>query len=153
MLLGAVERMAGREWIRGAGTCGGTSSSGWRVRRHGPRVAVAVLRGVRTSSCVVECSNACGHGKVASVQGSRASRSVWAIAGASAAVQAVVGSLHRAPSWDEAIYLSQVTRGAVALPFVASRARGITVLVAPLASLGAPLWLVRLALVVGSSLL
>ena len=87
------------------------------------------------------------------MQGSRASRSVWVIAGASAAVQLVVGSLHRAPSWDEAIYLSQVTRGAAALPFVASRARGITVLVAPLASLGAPLWLMRLALVLGSSLL
>jgi hypothetical protein len=75
------------------------------------------------------------------------------IAGASAVVQMVVGSLHRAPSWDEAIYLSQVTRGVVALPFAASRARGITVLVAPLASVGAPLWLVRLALVLGSSLL
>jgi hypothetical protein len=75
------------------------------------------------------------------------------IAGASAVVQIVVGSLQRAPSWDEAIYLSQVTRGAVALPFAASRARGITVLVAPLASVGAPLWLVRLALVLGSSLL
>ena len=78
---------------------------------------------------------------------------MWVIAGASAVVQVVVGSLHRAPSWDEAIYLSQVTRGAVALPFAASRARGITVLVAPLASVGAPLWLVRLALVLGSSLL
>ena len=87
------------------------------------------------------------------MQGSRASRSVWVIAGASAVVQIVVGSLHRAPSWDEAIYLSQVTRGAASLPFVASRARGITVLVAPLASVGAPLWLVRLALVLGSSLL
>ena len=78
---------------------------------------------------------------------------MWVIAGASGVVQIVVGSLHRAPSWDEAIYLSQVTRGAVALPFVASRARGITVLVAPFTSLGAPLWLVRLALVLGSSLL
>lgn len=116
-------------------------------------VAVAVLRGVRTSSCDDECSNAYGHGKVAPVQGSRASRSVWVIAGASAVVQVVVGSLHRAPSWDEAIYLSQVARGGVALPFAASRARGITVLVAPLASVGAPLWLVRLALVLGSSLL
>ena len=101
----------------------------------------------------LECSNACGHGKVAPVQGSRASRTVWVIAGASAVVQIVVGSLQRAPSWDEAIYLSQVTRGAVALPFVASRARGVTVLVAPLASVGAPLWLVRLTLVLASSLL
>ena len=87
------------------------------------------------------------------MQGSRASRSVWVIAGASAVVQMAVGSLLRAPSWDEAIYLSQVTRGTAALPFVASRARGITLLVAPLASIGAPLWLVRLALVIGSSLL
>ena len=76
---------------------------------------------------------------------------VWAVATGSAALQVVFFSLRRPPSWDEAIYLSQVTRGVPALPFVASRARGITVLVAPLTSVGAPLWLVRLFLVVASA--
>ena len=71
---------------------------------------------------------------------------MWAVAGASFAIQVVLGSFRRAPSWDEAIYLSQVTRGVPALPFAASRARGITLLVAPLSSVGAPLWLVRLCL-------
>jgi hypothetical protein len=85
------------------------------------------------------------------VHGSRASRWVWVIAGASATVQILVGSLRRAPSWDEAIYLSQVTKGAAALPFVASRARGLGLVVAPLASVGAPLWLVRLFLVLATS--
>ena len=81
----------------------------------------------------------------------RAGRAVWAVATASFAIQAVVGSFRRAPSWDEAIYLSQITRGAPALPFVASRARGITVLVAPLSGVGAPLWLVRLALALAAA--
>ncbi len=82
-----------------------------------------------------------------------ARRWTWAIGGASLLGQLVVGSLGRAPSWDEAIYLSQVTRGAHALPFVASRARGITVLVAPLASVGTPLWALRLFLAVTSTVL
>lgn len=77
---------------------------------------------------------------------------MWAIGGASFLCQLVVGSLTRAPSWDEAIYLSQVTRGAHALPFVASRARGITLLEAPLTSIGAPLWTVRLFLAAASAL-
>lgn len=80
-------------------------------------------------------------------------RWTWAIGGASLLGQLVVGSLGRAPSWDEAIYLSQVTRGAHALPFVASRARGITVLVAPLASVGTPLWALRLFLAVTATVL
>lgn len=81
-----------------------------------------------------------------------ARRWTWAIGGASLLGQLVIGSLVRAPSWDEAIYLSQVTRGAHALPFVASRARGITLLVAPLASVGTPSWALRLFLAVTSTL-
>jgi hypothetical protein len=77
---------------------------------------------------------------------------VWIVAAGYAAVQLLVCSLGRAPSWDEAIYLSQVSRGTPALPFVASRARGITLLVAPLTSIGTPLWLVRLCLVAASAL-
>jgi hypothetical protein len=77
---------------------------------------------------------------------------VWTVAAGSAALQLAAFSLRRPPSWDEAIYLSQVTRGVPALPFVASRARGVTLIVAPLTSLGAPLWLVRLFLVFASAL-
>ncbi|HJQ72922.1 MAG TPA: hypothetical protein VJ887_05875, partial [Actinomycetota bacterium] len=39
-------------------------------------------------------------------------------------VQLFAFSLDRPPSWDEAIYLSQVSPGAVALPFLPYRARG-----------------------------
>jgi hypothetical protein len=98
-----------------------------------------------------ECSNDVGHGKVAAVDGSRARRGVWVVAAAAFAVQLALGSFVRAPSWDEAIYLSQVTKGAHALPFVASRARGITFLVVPLSSVGAPLWLIRVFLAVASA--
>jgi hypothetical protein len=76
---------------------------------------------------------------------------VWVVAAAAFAVQLALGSFVRAPSWDEAIYLSQVTKGAHALPFVASRARGITFLVAPLSSVGAPLWLIRVFLAVAAA--
>jgi hypothetical protein len=76
---------------------------------------------------------------------------VWLVAAGYAVAQFVLFSPSRAPSWDEAIYLSQVTRGASALPFVASRARGITLLVAPLAASGAPGWVIRSALIVASS--
>lgn len=53
-----------------------------------------------------------------------------------AAFQLVAFDLRRPPSWDEAIYLSQVTPGTDAYHFVASRARGITILVAPFAATG-----------------
>jgi hypothetical protein len=78
---------------------------------------------------------------------------VWVVTAGSAVLQLASFSLRRPPSWDEAIYLSQVSRGVPALPFVASRARGITMLVAPLTSVGAPLWLVRLFLVIVSALI
>ncbi|HEX4941841.1 MAG TPA: hypothetical protein VFW51_04845, partial [Actinomycetota bacterium] len=65
--------------------------------------------------------------------------------------QLVVFSLDRPPSWDEAIYLSQVTPGAEALPFVPSRARGITFLAAPVRQRGGSLVHLRLFLVVASA--
>jgi hypothetical protein len=65
-----------------------------------------------------------------------ARRWLIAVGIAYAAIQLAAFDLHRAPSWDEAIYLSQVTPGADAYHFVASRARGITILVAPLAAIG-----------------
>ncbi len=76
---------------------------------------------------------------------------IWVVAAGSLLVQLVLGSSGRAPSWDEAIYLSQVARGAEALPFVASRARGITLLASPLAALGSPLWLIRTVLAVAAA--
>jgi hypothetical protein len=67
------------------------------------------------------------------------------------AVQLGLFHLDRPPSWDEAIYLSQVTPGTPALPFAPSRARGITVLVAPVSLAGGSATAVRLFLVVASA--
>jgi hypothetical protein len=66
-------------------------------------------------------------------------------------VQLVMFSLDRPPSWDEAIYLSQVTPGAEPLPFVPSRARGITFLALPVLQLGGSLLHLRLFLAVASA--
>lgn len=66
--------------------------------------------------------------------------------------QLVLFSARRAPSWDEAIYLSQVSPGARALAFAPSRARGITLLVAPVLQLGGSLTAVRFFLAAGSAL-
>jgi hypothetical protein len=71
-----------------------------------------------------------------------------AIGVAFAAFQVVALDLGRAPSWDEAIYLSQAEPGAVAQPLAPWRARGITFLVAPALWLGAPLTAVRAMLAV-----
>jgi hypothetical protein len=57
----------------------------------------------------------------------------------------------RAPSWDEAVYLSQVDPDVPTLPFAASRARGIVVLVAPFVAAGLPLTAIRVILALGSS--
>jgi hypothetical protein len=65
--------------------------------------------------------------------------------------QLVAFSLDRPPSWDEAIYLSQVTPGAEPLPFVPSRARGITFLALPVLQLGGSLPQLRLFLAVASA--
>ncbi len=58
---------------------------------------------------------------------------------------------HRAPSWDEAVYLSQVSPHAHATLFAASRARGITLLIAPMTLAGGSLLSVRLWLAVISA--
>jgi hypothetical protein len=67
------------------------------------------------------------------------------------ASQLVLFSLRWPPSWDEVIYLSQVTPGIRAMMFVASRARGITLLVAPVTIAGGSLTVVRLVLAIMSS--
>ena len=54
------------------------------------------------------------------------------------------------PSWDESIYLSQVAQGP-SLPFAASRARGITILVAPWVGSGVPLTALRVVLVIAAA--
>jgi hypothetical protein len=65
--------------------------------------------------------------------------------------QLLLVGVDRAPSWDEAIYLSQVTPGAEAMNLAASRARGITFLVVVPLQLGASLELVRLLLATASA--
>jgi len=65
--------------------------------------------------------------------------------------QLLLFSPDRAPSWDEAIYLSQVTPGVQPIAFAPSRARGITLLVAPVALAGGSVASVRLFLAVASS--
>lgn len=66
-------------------------------------------------------------------------------------VQLFAFSLDRPPSWDEAIYLSQVSPGAVALPFLPYRARGITFIALPILQLGGSLTHLRLFLTVASA--
>lgn len=80
-------------------------------------------------------------------------RLIVAIGVASLIAQLSLFSLDRPPSWDESIYLSQVTPGAAPLPFVPSRARGITFLAAPVMQLGGSLAQLRLFLAVASLLL
>jgi hypothetical protein len=67
------------------------------------------------------------------------------------AFELVCFSIRRAASWDEAVYLSQVTPGMHELPFVASRSRGITLLVWPVLQFGGTLPVVRLFLAVLSA--
>jgi hypothetical protein len=66
-------------------------------------------------------------------------------------VQLFAFSLDRPPSWDEAIYLSQVRPGAVTLPFLPYRARGITFIALPVLQLGGSLPQLRLFLAVASA--
>jgi hypothetical protein len=65
--------------------------------------------------------------------------------------QLLAFSPDRPPSWDEAIYLSQVAPDAASLPFVPSRARGITFLAMPVLQLGGSLLHVRVFLAVASA--
>ncbi|HET9725210.1 MAG TPA: hypothetical protein VFR44_15405 [Actinomycetota bacterium] len=66
-------------------------------------------------------------------------------------VQVLILSYQRDPSWDEALYLSQVRPGFPALRFVASRSRGIVLLIAPVSLAGASLDLIRVYLMIASS--
>ena len=66
-------------------------------------------------------------------------------------VQLFAFSLNRPPSWDEAVYLSQVSPGAATLPFLPYRARGITFLALPVLQLGGSLPQLRLFLAVASA--
>jgi hypothetical protein len=60
-------------------------------------------------------------------------------------------SVSRPPAWDESIYLSQVMPGVDPMVFEAWRARGITLLVAPVTWLGGSVGDVRLFLMVASA--
>jgi len=78
-------------------------------------------------------------------------RAVWLVGGAYLLAQVIVPSPHRAPSWDEAVYLSQVSPHAPAVFFAPSRARGIVLLVAPVASFTDSIAAVRIFLEVASA--
>jgi hypothetical protein len=80
-----------------------------------------------------------------------ARRLLLAVGAAYLAVQLLLFSPDRAPSWDEAIYLSQVTPGVHAIAFAPSRARGISLLVAPITMAGGSVSDVRLFLAALSS--
>lgn len=81
-----------------------------------------------------------------------ARRVVWLVGAAFLLTQLLAFSADRPPGWDEAIYLSQVDPGTPPLPFVASRARGITLLALPVLQLGGSLSVLRLFLAAASSL-
>jgi hypothetical protein len=67
------------------------------------------------------------------------------------AAQLLLFNLDRAPSWDEAVYVSQVSPDLPATVFAPSRARGITFLVAPVILPGGSLAATRLWLAVASA--
>jgi hypothetical protein len=69
------------------------------------------------------------------------------VGGAYLLLQLVLFSYHRAPGWDESVYLSQILPGTKAMFFASFRARGITLLIAPAARLGGTVGAVRLSLV------
>ena len=79
-------------------------------------------------------------------------RALIAVGIAYLVAQVALISLSRPPGWDETVYLSQVMPGADALEFLAWRARGITLLVAPVTWLGGSVRDVRLFLMVASAL-
>src|SRR4026208_1766552 len=80
-----------------------------------------------------------------------ARRLIVAVGLASLIAQLLLFSLDRPPSWDEAIYLSQVAPGVPPLPFAPSRARGITFLAAPVLQIGGSVAQLRLLLALASS--
>jgi len=80
-----------------------------------------------------------------------ARRLLLAVGAAYLVAQLLLFSPDRAPSWDEAIYLSQVTPGVHAIAFAPSRARGISLLVSPITMAGGSIRAVRLFLAALSS--
>jgi hypothetical protein len=73
------------------------------------------------------------------------------LGGVYAVMQLLIMPIGRHPAWDEAIYLSQVTPGAGGTPFAPSRARGISLLVAPFTGVGLSLTVTRAVLIVLSA--
>ena len=67
-----------------------------------------------------------------------------AVAAAYALLQVALFSLQRPLSWDEVVYLAQTAPGEAAMDWGPQRARGIVVLMAPVAVLHAPTFVVRL---------
>jgi hypothetical protein len=83
----------------------------------------------------------------------RIARGLLVVVGAAYLVaQVVLFSPDRAPAWDEAIYLSQVTPGVQPVAFAPSRARGVSFLVAPVTMAGGSVSMIRLFLAALSSL-
>jgi hypothetical protein len=80
-----------------------------------------------------------------------ARRLLWIVGLGYLVVQLVAFSFGRPPSWDEAIYLSQVAPGAEPLPFVPSRARGVTFLALPVLQLSGSLPVLRAVLAATSA--
>jgi hypothetical protein len=66
--------------------------------------------------------------------------------------QVALFSSSRPPGWDESIYLSQVMPSVDPMVFLPSRARGITLLIAPVTMLGGSVGEVRLFLMVASAI-
>jgi hypothetical protein len=90
-------------------------------------------------------------GRTGSRDGRMARRLLVVVGAAYLAAQLLLFSSNRAPSWDEAIYLSQVTPGVDAIAFAPSRARGISLLVSPITMSGGSIRAVRLFLAALSS--
>ena len=80
-----------------------------------------------------------------------ARRALLAIVAGSLLVQFALFSFDRAPRWDEAVYLSQVTPGVEAQFFAPFRARGITLLIAPVTWWGGSITSVRLVVALVSA--
>ena len=80
-----------------------------------------------------------------------ARRALLAVVAGSLLVQFALFSFDRAPRWDEAVYLSQVTPGVEAQFFAPFRARGITLLIAPVTWWGGSITAVRLVLALVSA--
>jgi 4-amino-4-deoxy-L-arabinose transferase-like glycosyltransferase len=82
----------------------------------------------------------------------RMARGLLVVVGAAYLVaQLLLFPSNRAPSWDEAIYLSQMTPRVDAIAFAPSRARGISLLVSPITMTGGSIRAVRLFLAALSS--